>query len=150
MPATENTFSQLNKRHTLHTKPNVLSVVNVTSEKTKRYPSEFDAAEALLHMRKRPRVVKEDCRGSEEGRECDSVHCTCSGCHLALLQAENHLLREEIDKLQVQRTELEMQKTNLEMENVSLGAQNVELVAENKLLKRNLQESEDNVKKTQQ
>ena len=135
----------------LHTKPSLLSVVNATSEQTnERYPSEFDAALALLHMRKRPRVLKEDCRVAEERRECDNVHHTCSSCHLALLQAENHLLREEVDRLQVQRTELERQKTNLEMENVSLGAQNMQLVSENKLLKRNLQESEDKVKKTQQ
>lgn len=99
-------------------------------------------------MRKRPRVVKEECTlaQEEEGeRVCVSVQP--SSCHLALVQAENHLLREEIGRLQVQRSELEKQKRNLEVEKVSLRAQNKQLVAENTLLVRSLQESEDMVKR---
>lgn len=115
-------------------------------EHDKRYLSDVDAAEALLHMSKRPRIVKDDkCKFSLEERE--AVAFQHGDCCMALLQTENRLLREEVDRLQVQKSELEEQNQNLESEKIFLQTQNKQLEANNRLLLENLEDSEGTVKR---
>ena len=101
-------------------------------------------------MSKRPRVMedvcntKEDCKLSKEDEEGVSIEQ--ASCRIALLQAENRILREEIDKLQVQRSELEQQKKSLELEKVNLGSHNKQLEAGIWVLWKSLQDSEGRVK----
>ena len=122
----------------------MLAPINPASEQNKRYLSDVDAAEALLHMSKRPRVVKEDYEQDKE--ESESVDFEHSSCHLALLQAENHLLREQVKKLQVQMSEFEMQRRDLEVEKVCLADLNEQLETKNRLVLKSLEESEGMVK----
>ena len=132
--------------------PAVLAPINnEPTDQNERQLSDVDAAEALLHMSKRPRLTEEencntqeDSKSSKEGEEGVSVQQT--NCRVALLQAENLVLREEIDKLQVQRSELERQKKSLELEKVNLGNHNKQLEAGIWVLWKSLQDSEGTVK----
>ena len=136
--------------------PAVLApVINKPTDQIKRQLSDVDAAEALLHMSKRPRVIaeeicstKEDCRPSKdrEEEEGTGVGVQQANCRIALLQAENRVLKEEIDKLQAQRSELERQKKSLELEKVNLGNHNKQLEVGIWVLWRSLQDSEGRVK----
>ena len=81
--------------------PAVLApVINKPTDQIKRQLSDVDAAEALLHMSKRPRVIaeeicstKEDCRPSKdrEEEEGTGVGVQQANCRIALLQAENRV-----------------------------------------------------------
>jgi hypothetical protein len=129
-------------------------VINKPTDREKRQLSDVDAAEALLHMSKRPRVLAEEICNTKEDRkpskdreeEGTGVSVQQVNCRVALLQAENRVLREEIDKLQVQRSELEQQKRSLELEKVNLGNHSKQLEAGIWVLWRSLQDSEGRVK----
>lgn len=102
-------------------------------------------------MSKRPRVVEDICNNKEDRKPSKEEEEGVSSvqqasCHVALLQAENRILREEIDKLQVQRSELERQKKSLELEKVNLGNHNKQLEAGIWVLWKSLQDSEGRVK----
>ena len=139
------------------TSPAVLApIINKSTDQIKRQLSDVDAAEALLHMSKRPRVIAEEICSTKEDRrpskdreveeEGTSVGVQQANCRVALLQAENRVLKEEIDKLQIQRSELERQKKSLELEKVNLGNHNKQLEAGIWVLWRSLQDSEGRVK----
>lgn len=141
------------------TSPTVLAPVNkqptTDTDLNKRQLSDVDAAEALLHMSKRPRVIAEETRNTKEDHKPSkdqkeavgvSVSTQQTSCRIALLQAENRVLREEIDKLQVQRSELEREKKSLELEKVNLGSHNRQLEAGIWVLWKSLQDSEGKVK----
>lgn len=128
----------------------VLAPINNPTDQNKRQLSDVDAAEALLHMSKRPRVVEEVCNTKEDRKpskeEEDGERIQQASCRVALLQAENRLLKEEIDKLQVQRSELEQQKASLELEKINLSNHNKQLEAGIWVLWKSLQDSEGKVK----
>lgn len=127
----------------------ILAPINKSKDQNKRQLSDVDAAEALLHMSKRPRVVEEICNTKEDcklSKEEEGINTEQSSCRVALLQAENRLLKEEIDRLHVQRSELEQQKKSLELEKVNLGNHNKQLEAGIWVLWKSLQDSEGRVK----
>ena len=114
---------------------------------SKRYLSDADAAEALVHMSKRPRVTTDNHESSQG--ETENVKANQNGNCLAMhqLQAENQVLKIEMERLRVQRSELEARIRSLEIEMLSLKSRNQQLESDKDSLYQNLQDSDDAVQK---